>query len=298
MAGNIDIKVGHALEKLIENKASLPVRARKDLETHIEEYKRLIAKMAHKYVRNRVEYDDLTQEAMIGLILADRDFDETRSSDFHTYAIYRMKGKMYEYCIGNESPIYVPTHVAKAASYVKQMRRLLEKEPLFARVELDAEEVIKVKKHKAEANFLDTTVADLKELKRKLGRIAYNSKMEYEKLADLAIKSLSLIVSDEVLMKVPDDADDIDHAVLSSELKDQLKELLGVKRYTVLELRAQEWSYREIADKLFNLGHTNKEGGVISRQAVKGILDDTLRAIKKSKLYKNLTEDESSQVEN
>jgi hypothetical protein len=202
-----------------------------------------------------------------------------------------MKGKMYEYCIGNESPIYVPTHVAKAASYVKQMRRLLEKEPLVGQSEVDPEDIIRVAKHKLETNFLPTTKTDLKELKRKLGRIAINSKMEYEKLANLAIKSLSLVVSDEVLMKVPDDADDIDDHVLSNEMKVQLKEILGDKKYAVLELRSEDWTYREIADKLFAMGYTNKEGGVISRQAVKGILDDTLKAIKKSKFYRNMVEE-------
>lgn len=297
MSKNSENQVETILEELIKNKESLPERARKDLVTHIHEYKRLILKMAHKYVRNRVEYDDLVQEAMIGLIMADRDFDPSRSNDFHTYAIYRMKGKMYEYCIGNESPIYVPTHVAKAASYVKQMRRLLEKEPHLSGVETDPEEIIKVEKHKLEKQFLDSTKEDLKELKRKLGRIALNSKMEYEKLAGLAIKSLSLIVSDEVLLKIPGDVDDINDSVLGGEVKEQLEELLGPKKFLVLELRAQDWTYREIAEKLFALGYKNKENGVISRQAVKGILDDTIKTIKKSKFYRNITEEDSSQSE-
>jgi RNA polymerase sigma factor (sigma-70 family) len=288
-------KVEQTLEELIKNKDALPERARKDLVEHIRDYQRLIMKMAHKYVRNRVEYDDLVQEAMIGLMMADRDFDPTRSEDFHTYAIYRMKGKMYEYCIGNESPIYVPTHVAKAASYVKQMRRLLEREPALGQSEVDPDDVIRVSKHKIEANFLPTTRVDLKELKRKLGRIAINSKMEYEKLSDLAIKSLSLIVSDEVLMKVPDDADDINDLVLTGEMKSYLKEHLGEKKYAVIEMRFEKWTYSDIAEKLYTMGYKNKEGGVISRQAVKGIFDDTLKTIRKSKFYKNIMQEENSE---
>ncbi len=109
-------EVGKKLEELINKKGALPERVRKDLEEHMVEYHKLILKMARRYVRSRVEYADLVQEALYGLMLAERDFDPSRSTDFHTYAIYRMKGKMYEYCIANDSPIYVPTHVAKAAS--------------------------------------------------------------------------------------------------------------------------------------------------------------------------------------
>lgn len=288
-------KVEEALEELASKKGSLPERARKDLETHITEYHRLILKMARKYVRSRVEYPDLVQEAMIGLILADRDFDPSRSTDFHTYAIYRIKGKMYEYCIANDNPIYVPTHVAKAASYVKQMRRLLEEQLNSPDVSID--EVILIDHHPVEKTLNPSAYDKLREMKRKLARIALNSKMAYERLAGLAAKSLSSVVNDEVLSKVPKDTEKIEDIILGGEVREQFRELLGEKRLLVLEMRSQDWTYREIAEKLYTMGYRNKSGGVISRQAVKGIWDETLKTIHKSSVYRDLLDSGLKKVE-
>lgn len=268
---------------------SLSTRAKKDLEKNIEDYKRLVARMAYKYRRNRVEYEDLMQEAMVGLILADREFDETRSKNFHTYAIYRMKGKMYEYCIANESPIYIPTHVAKAASYIKQMQRLLDKEPA-ALDNFDLNAVILNDSHPDEEKLPKRTLADLKELKRKLGRIAYNADTPYERLAGMAMDSISFIVSDEVLAKFPKE-EELDERVSDREFGTILEDLLGEKKFTVLKMRSAGWNYREIAEKLCEMGHTNRQGKCISRQAVKGILDETIKTIKKSKVFSDLFAD-------
>ncbi len=287
--------VGLVLEELVRQDKALPERAREDLEKHIDDYKKLILKMARKYVRNRVEYEDLAQEAMIGLIQADRDFDPTRSSDFHTYAVYRMKGKMYEYCISNDSPIYAPTHITKAASYVKQMRRLLENEPYVSDSDATIEDIIRTEAHPEEKRFPAPSYNELREIKRKLGRIALNSKMGYEKLADLALLSLSLVVSDEVLSRLPETTGDIETLILCEELRTQLFGVLREKQRIVLEMRAQEWSYREIAEYLYELGYKNRRGGIISRQAVKSIYDDCIRSIRKSKLYRELVKDSGNQ---
>lgn len=272
---------------LIGSKA-LPEAARQDVEEHYDEYRRLIQKMAHKYVRNRVEYDDLVQEALVGLVLACRDFDPERSSDFHTYAIYRMKGKMYEYCIGNENPIYVPTHVAKAASYVKQMQRLLDREPDFSDRSDLITSIISVRQHKAEQELNKAAQEALSELKRKLGNIANNSKMEYEDLAQLAMESLSLIVSDDILSKYPKETDLVEEIVSNRELGEQLRESLGERRFAVLSMRALGWNMREIAEKLEEMGYTNKQGKCITRQAVKAILDETILAVQRMRIIKNL----------
>lgn len=282
-------EMSKSVEKgILKYKNSLPEEAKKDVEKHLVSYQRLIYKMARKYVRNRVEFEDLIQEALYGLILACRDFDPSRSNNFHTYAIYRMKGKMYEYCIGNESPIYIPTQVAKAASYIKQMQRLLDREPyLFDKAGV-IEEIMSTEEHEEEANMNVAAAADLKELKRKLGNIANNSKTGYTHLATLAMESLSMIVSDEVLAKCPKETDLIEELVSNQEVVDQLRDTLGEKKYAVISMRHDGWNLREIAEALKELGYTNKQGGTITRQAVKAILDETLQTVKKMKNFKNL----------
>lgn len=309
------------LEVLVQQEGLLPERARKDLEEHLDEYKRLIARMAKRYERNRVEYDDLIQEAAIGLILAERDFNPERSSDFHTYAITRMKGKMYEYCISNDNLIHVPTHVAKAASYTNQMRRLLEKESYFFENNIHPDEVILQEQHPAEEGFTVKVKADLAELKRKLGRIALHSKTSYSKLANLALKSTSSIsdlselespsakttgpwvtakqkhVHSIIFSNSPASSFNLlpaDANVFCFEVWKTIRKLLNIKQLLVVTLRSQDWTYREIAEKLYELGYKNKRGKVISRQAVKGIYDSSIRIIRSSDRYKVLEQEEDS----
>jgi len=273
---------------LLTKTKALPEQARKDVERHYDEYLRLIQKMAHKYKRTRVEYDDLVQEALFGLVLACRDFNPERSTDFHTYAIYRMKGKMYEYCIGNENPIYVPTHVAKAASYVKQMQRLLDREPLFMEDSDSITAIIAVEEHEIEAELNPLVLRDLRELKRKLGNIAGHSKMKYAPLAKRAMESLSLVVSDDVLSKYPKENEIVEEIVSNRQLSEQLRESLGEKRFAVLSMRALDYTLKEISEQLEVLGYTNKQDQRITRQAVMAILKETLRAVQRMRIIKKL----------
>jgi len=283
-----DEKVENQLNTLLKQDTFIPQHAQVDIKKCFKDYKLLIHKMAHKYVRHRVEYDDLIQEAFVGLVLACRDFNPERSTDFHTYAIYRIKGKMYEYCIGNENPIYVPTHVAKAASYVKQMQRLLDREPGFTGGITIISEIIAVTKHEAEGRLNEAAQIALSELKRKLGNIAGNSKVTYERLAGMAMESLSIIVSDDVLAKHPEESGIVEDIVSNRELGEQLRDALGERRFTVLSMRALGWNYREIAERLEELGYVNKQGKQITRQAVKAILDETLKAVRKMRIIKSI----------
>lgn len=274
---------------LVLNKIrTTPQGAQEQVRQNIKGYERLISKMARKYVRPRVEFDDLVQEGMIGLMLACRDFNPERSTAFHTYAIYRIKGKMYEYCIGNESPIYVPTHVAKAGSYIKQMQRLLDREPNFMDTPTIIREIMSVQTHACEKDLNTFVLASLRELKRKLGGIAGHSKMKYEALAALAMQSLSLVVSDDILTKFPKERGLVDELVSNRELNSQLREYLGEKKFTVLSMRALGWNHREIAAHLASIGYTNREGRQVSRQAIKGILNDTIRSVEKMSIFKDL----------
>jgi RNA polymerase sigma factor (sigma-70 family) len=276
--------LGEKLDRLKNKNSNLPPYVKKDLKKNIEKYKRLILRMAQKYVRNRVEFEDLIQEALIGLVLADRDFDPSRSRNFHTYAIYRMKGKMYEYCIGNESPIYIPTHIAKAASYVRQIQSLLSKEAALQEDKNLMLEIVLAQTHEGEVKLTPRRQAQLRELKRKLGNIAKNSDTSYERLARMAHDSISSIVSDDILGKLPKESDEMETIIGNQEFKKQLYGVLGEKKFTVLCLRYQGWNFREIAEKLKLLGYTNRAGECISKQAAKAILDEAIIVVKRLKL--------------
>lgn len=64
---------------------------------------------------------DLFGEALIGLARANRDWDPKRSNDFKTYAIYRIKDALREYCIENASSIKVPMYIRIAHNHYNEL---------------------------------------------------------------------------------------------------------------------------------------------------------------------------------
>ncbi|MDD6728040.1 MAG: sigma-70 family RNA polymerase sigma factor [Eubacteriales bacterium] len=55
-------------------------------ETLIKQYTSLVEAVASKYTSSPMEYDDLVQEGMIGLLAAIKSYDESRGAGFKTYA--------------------------------------------------------------------------------------------------------------------------------------------------------------------------------------------------------------------
>lgn len=246
----------------------------------IKEYKRLISNMAYKYVRGRAEYEDLIQEAFVGLVIAGDNFDESRSEDFRTYAITRMRGKMYEYGIRNDTLISIPTHVAKAVSYVRQISKLLDKELPDDKDGIKLELLKNRRCPTLEKKLSVGALEKLDSLKQRLENIARNSKISYETLAGLAIDSLSSIVAEDSLFKHSVDEPDGELNAIDNQLMKNLEIALGEKQFFVVRLRLLGCSYREIAEKLSEAGYKNSKGKQISRQAVKGILDSARKTIK------------------
>jgi Mg2+ and Co2+ transporter CorA len=105
----------------------------------------------------------------------------------------------------------------------------------------------------------------------------------------MAMESLPLIVSDEVLSKFPKETDIIEDVISKQELSDQLEDVLGEKKFVVLSMKSAGWSFREIAEHLEKLGYVNRQGNQVTRQAVKAILDDALKTIEKLKSSKDNT---------
>ena len=61
---------------------------------NIEQYLHLIKSIANKYKTFGVPLDDLIQEGMIGLLEAEKNFDESKNTKFSTYATYWIKKKI------------------------------------------------------------------------------------------------------------------------------------------------------------------------------------------------------------
>lgn len=57
----------------------------------------LVKSLAGKYYRYGVEFDDLVQEGMLGVLEARKNFNSGKRTKFSTYAVFWIKKKMLEY---------------------------------------------------------------------------------------------------------------------------------------------------------------------------------------------------------
>lgn len=73
---------------------------------------------------------DLFGEALIGLARAKRDFDEKRSKDFKTFAIYKIKDALNDYVRGFSKAISIPSYLKKASSHLNILKGLLHSKGL------------------------------------------------------------------------------------------------------------------------------------------------------------------------
>jgi len=256
------------------------MKANSDEEKALKQYIRLILVIARKYVRNNVEYEDLIMHGVIGLIEAVRHFDITRSTNFNAYAITRIKGRMYEYCISNMTSITVPTHVGKTKVYAERMTRLLDQEPHLFATGLSTEEIIRVWEHPDESHLTKKTFDALRKIKGMVNKIAINSKTTYKKLVSLAYKSMvTELAEEEVRDFIACSAgNDIETTVTTHQVTDRLRENLGEKKTAILVLHHQEYNNEDIAKEIFKRGLTPKR---ISRQAVRGLLKAAEKTAKK-----------------
>lgn len=97
----------------------------KQREQLFEDHKDLIPKMAKKffgYRKDGVEYDDLVQEAGLGLHLATREFKPEKwvGKPFEAYAVTRIYQSMMVYFL-SANKFYTPRHVVALASKIRRL---------------------------------------------------------------------------------------------------------------------------------------------------------------------------------
>lgn len=250
-------------------------------EEDLKKYIRLVIVIAKKYVRKNVPYEDLISCGIMGLLEATRKFDPERSSNFKTYAITRVKGRIYEYCISNSSSISIPTHVGKTRVYVEKMTKILDKEPYLFSRDIDVKEIISVWEHEEEQNLSIDTQNDIKSIKTKVNKIAKNSKTTYENIIKLAYKSIVTEITDDEIRDclLNEPGYNVEQSTLVNEITQGLNEKMGDKKTRVLVLHHQGYNNEDIAKKIYEENLTEHR---ISRQAIRGLLKS---AEKKAEKY-------------
>lgn len=256
-----------------------------DNEKDLKQFIKLVISLAKPYVRVRSEFEDLIMAGCIGLLRARRDYDQERSDNFKGYATMCIIGEIYSYCLNNMTPITIPTHIAKASNYINKIERSLESTGCFLSSDEMASVVLNYD-HELESRLEKSTLERVKYNKDRIKNIAKNSGLEYEALAKLAKESIVSLISEVVLLNNIVPSESVEKLASESELQQKLLESLGEKRYVVLKLHYQGYNNPEIAKILFEMGYTNPAGKCISRAAVKGLLDNTIGAIKKMDIFK------------
>jgi RNA polymerase sigma factor (sigma-70 family) len=266
----MDKKISPEFSRLIAHIVD-SMKPSSDEEKALKKYIKLILVIARKYVRQNVEYEDLIMVGVIGLVEAVRNFDPERSTNFNAYAITRIKGRMYEYCISNTTSISVPTHVGKTKAYAERMTKLLDQEPVLFEKGLSPENIIRVWEHPYEKELSKQTQEDLRKIKGMVNKIALNSKTTYPNLINLAYKSMVVEIAEEEVRDLISCSygGDIETEVTASQVTEKLRENLGDKKTAVLILHNQEFNNEDIADEIYEKGLTQHR---ISRQAVRGLL--------------------------
>lgn len=266
----MDRKISPEFSRLIAKTVSSVIKGN-DEEQAVKQFIRLILVIARKYVRHNVEYEDLIQHGLIGLIEAVRNFDPSRSTNFNAYAITRIKGRMYEYCINNLTSISVPTHVSKTKVYAEKMTRLLDQEPYLFNNGISPETVIRAWEHPAEEQVDPATKEAVRKIKGMVQKIANNSKTTYEDLMWLAYRSMVTEIPDDEIhdLAAASSGEKIEIVAEVNEVTEKLEKAIGKKKTAILILHHRDYNNEDIAEEIFNKKLTTRR---ISRQAVRGLL--------------------------
>ncbi len=249
-------------------------------EKDLKQYIRLVIVIAKKYVRQNVPYEDLISCGIMGLLEATRKFDPERSTNFKAYAITRVKGRIYEFCISNTSNVTIPTHVGKSRVYVERLTRLLEKEPSLFRSNVQIKDIISQWEHEYEPDLDPKTFEQVRKIKLMVSKIAKNSKTTYEGLVKLAYKSIVIEISDEEVRDylLYEPGSTIERVVTVNEITARLEDKMGNKKTRVLVLHNLGFNNEDIAKVIFEENLTPRR---ISRQAIRGLLESAKKKAKK-----------------
>ena len=230
---------------------------------------RLVVSIAHKYIGLGLDYDDLIEEGMLGLINAVDKFEPEMNLRFSTYATYWIKQTMRRGIINKSRTVRIPAH---AFETMLAMKKYMDDYYKKYGEEPDIETV---------AKGLNITVKRLEELKKRTG-------------VTTSLDSLIGSDNDSVLSDfLADKKFDVEKELLFKELSESLK--FGLDSLTEKERSV-------VLNRFGFLGHVTTQAEIgrrfgVSRECIRRHEYAALTKLKKpklSRLYKNHMYDDYS----
>lgn len=115
--------------------------SKEEAESCLAHYERDVKLLAGKFAMlTGADQEDLYQEGLIGLARAKRDFEESRSSSFRIFAIYKIKDSMKEFVTKQNRNIKVPQYIVSTNRLTDELRNTLKKgadiEPFLSNMDI------------------------------------------------------------------------------------------------------------------------------------------------------------------
>lgn len=103
-------------------------RSSEEADRCLSTYEKDIRMLAGKFAMlTGADQEDLYQEGLIGLARAKRDFEESRSSSFRIFAIYKIKDSMKEFVTKQNRNIKVPQYIVSTNRLMDELKGTLAK---------------------------------------------------------------------------------------------------------------------------------------------------------------------------
>lgn len=234
-------------------------------------------KIAKKYtgIGHKLEFEDLVNTGVIGMIKAIKRFDLSLEYSFSTYATYWIRQAITRYIYDNGYTIRIPVHLHEIITKLRKF----ERDSLEAHGHIDIEFV---------SNGLDITIEKYYELKN----------IEY---SFLNITSLNLTVSDEnndtdlIDLVIP--STDMDYNINLLELKNPINQIIESDIYNTLLGLIGELPKRESDILKKRMGFEDGEPKTleeigqeysVTRERIRQIEEKALSKLRSLLLYKHI----------
>jgi len=259
-----------------------------DAERDIQECIRLIMALARKYVRDRVEYEDLVMQSVYRVLKARDKYKESKSGSFVTYAYTCIMREMHAFCRNNSNVLYVPAHIEKAVPSLESILKILSSSYDSSLVMSDNLRIALNYETDLENELPTYILEKILVYKKRILSIAENSCVTYEILAHAAYSAMNSSIT------VQDTGGKADNELITSsvevsvgekEVQNLLKESLGEKRYLALEMHYAGYSNQDISERLHEEGYSGPTGRPITRSAIRSIIDNAMESISKMEVF-------------